>query len=142
MEKFSIQEYVRWSDVDYAGLICYGAYLRFFEMAETELFRATGMAYGEVFERFDIWLPRVQLHCDFHHPAYLDDLLKVSAYIGRLGNSSLTLNFEVHRLKDNQLMSEGRFIMVAVDRKSFQSKPLPKDLIAALAQHTIVPENS
>ena len=75
--KFTIQEYVRWSDVDFAGLICYGAYLRFFEFAETELFRAAGLAYGEVFERFDIWLPRVQLHCDFHSPALLDDLLSV-----------------------------------------------------------------
>ena len=32
---FLIQEYVRWSDVDYAGIIFYGAYVRFFEIAET-----------------------------------------------------------------------------------------------------------
>jgi acyl-CoA thioester hydrolase len=136
-EKFQIQEYVRWSDVDFAGLICYGAYLRFFEMAETELFRAVGMPYGEVFEKFDIWLPRVQLHCDFHHPALLDDLLRVSAYIGRVGNKSLTLNFEVNRVKDEQFMSEGRFIMVAVDRQSFKSVSLPAELISRLARYTV-----
>jgi len=39
---FSIEEYVRWSDVDRAGIIFYGAYVRFFEIAETELFRAAG----------------------------------------------------------------------------------------------------
>jgi YbgC/YbaW family acyl-CoA thioester hydrolase len=131
-EKFTIKEYVRWSDVDYAGLICYGAYLRFFEFAETELFRAVGLPYGEVFERFNIWLPRVQLHCDFHHPALLDDLLSVSAYIGRVGTKSLTLNFEVRRAKDELLLAEGRFIMVAVDRQSFKSVPLPEELIARL----------
>ena len=37
---FTIDEYVRWSDVDQAGIIFYGAYVRFFEIAETELFRA------------------------------------------------------------------------------------------------------
>ncbi len=133
-EKFSIQEYVRWSDVDYAGLICYGAYLRFFEMAETELFRAVGLAYGKVFEDYDLWLPRVQLHSDFHHPALLDDLLTVFAFIGRIGNKSLTLNFEVYRAKDEILLAEGRFIMVAVSRKDFKSIALPQSLIEKLAR--------
>jgi acyl-CoA thioesterase FadM len=40
----TIEEYVRWSDVDFAGILCYGAYLRFFEIAETELFRTAGLA--------------------------------------------------------------------------------------------------
>ncbi|MEW6734188.1 MAG: thioesterase family protein [Acidobacteriota bacterium] len=133
-EKFRIEEYVRWSDVDFAGLICYGSYLRFFEIAETELFRAAGLPYGEVFERFNIWLPRVQLHCDFHHPALLDDLLSVTAFIGRFGRKSLTLNFQVHRAKDSQLLAEGRFVMVAVDRKNFQSVPLPEELVASLSR--------
>ena len=30
---FLVHEYVRWSDVDYAGIIFYGAYVRFFEIA-------------------------------------------------------------------------------------------------------------
>ena len=31
---FIISEYVRWGDIDLAGIICYGAYLRFYELAE------------------------------------------------------------------------------------------------------------
>ena len=41
---YIIEEYVRWSDVDFAGIIFYGSYVRFFEIAETELFRACGLA--------------------------------------------------------------------------------------------------
>jgi YbgC/YbaW family acyl-CoA thioester hydrolase len=103
-------------------------------MAETELFRTVGLPYGKVFEDYDLWLPRVQLHCDFHHPALLDDLLTVSAFIGRIGNKSLTLNFEVYRAKDEILLSEGRFIMVAVSRKDFKSMALPQGLIEKLAR--------
>ena len=62
---FMVDERVRWSDVDYAGIIFYGAYFRFFELAEMELFREAGVPYSDVFERFDIWLPRVHLDCDF-----------------------------------------------------------------------------
>ena len=43
---FTIEERVRWGDVDAARIIFYGAYIRFFEIAETELFRAVGLPYG------------------------------------------------------------------------------------------------
>ena len=66
-ELFTIDEYVRWSDVDQAGIIFYGAYVRFFEIAETELFRSAGLSYGEVFDRIDVWLPRLHLH---HSPLF------------------------------------------------------------------------
>ena len=32
---YIIEEYVRWSDVDFAGIIFYGSYVRFFEITET-----------------------------------------------------------------------------------------------------------
>ena len=51
---FVIEEYVRWSDVDAAGIIFYGSYVRFIELAETELFRAAGLPYGEVFDRYGV----------------------------------------------------------------------------------------
>ena len=86
--RFTIEEHVRWSDTDRAGIIYYGQFLRFFEIAETELFRSVGLPYSEVFDRFDIWLPRVQIHFDFRKPLLLDDLIEVSAYVGRFGNKS------------------------------------------------------
>src|SRR5690606_1294188 len=80
---FIIDEHVRWSDVDAAGIIFYGSYIRFIELAETELFRAAGMPYGEVFDRYDVLLPRVQVHTEFHYPARLDDQLRMAVYYGK-----------------------------------------------------------
>ena len=81
--KYNIEERVRWGDVDAARIIFYGAYIRFFEIAETELFRAVGLPYGVAFDELDIWLPRVHLECDFHRAARLDDLLVVSVFVAR-----------------------------------------------------------
>ncbi len=94
-KKFTVQERVRWGDVDAARIIFYGAYIHLFEFAETELFRVVGLPYGVMFDELDIWLPRVHLECDFHHAAQLDDLLEVSAYVGSFGNKSMRINFEV-----------------------------------------------
>ena len=136
-EKFFIQEYVRWQDIDYAGAIFYGAYLRFFELAEMELFRSIGLPYGKVFEELDIWLPRVQVHCDFYHPAVLDDLLNISTFVGRIGSKSITLNFEVHRAKDNLFLASGHFVIVVVSRKDFKSIPLLPILTEKLSRFTL-----
>ncbi len=128
---FSVREFVRWGDVDKAGIICYGAYVRFFEIAETEIFRAIGYPYSILFDRFDFWLPRVQLHFDFRSPAFLDDLLEVSVWVENIGCSSLKLGFTVSKV-DGAITAEGHVIMVAIDRQTFRPVAIAPELLAAL----------
>ena len=140
MNKFSIEERVRWGDVDAAGIIFYGSYIRFFEIGETELFRAVGLPYGKVFEELNIWLPRVHLECDFHRAAQMDDLLQVSVYVGKIGHTSLRLNFEVRKKNDageieKDLMATAHFVLVSTDRKNLKPLPVPEELRHALATY-------
>ena len=78
---------VRWSDVDHAGIIYFGSYVRFFEIAETEMYRAMGLPYSEAFDVLDVFPVRAQFHCDFKAPAFLDDLLTCEIWITQIGNS-------------------------------------------------------
>jgi acyl-CoA thioesterase FadM len=113
--KYSIEERVRWGDVDAARIIFYGAYIRFFEFAETELFH---------------------LECDFRRAAQLDDLLEVSVYVGRVGTKSLRLNFEVRRKGAEEIVAEAHFVLVAVRRDTFETVALPAELKRRLAPYT------
>lgn len=134
--KFRIEDRVRWGDVDAARIIFYGAYIRFFEIAETELFRAVGLPYGDVFDELDVWLPRAHLECDFRQAAQLDDLLEVSVYVGRVGTKSLRLNFEVRRKGIEEIVAEAHFVLVAVRRGTFETVPVPEELKHRLAPYT------
>jgi acyl-CoA thioester hydrolase len=134
--KFSIEERVRWGDVDAARIIFYGAYIRFFEFAETELFRAVGLPYGVMFDELDVWLPRAHIECDFRRAAQLDDLLEVSVYVGRVGNKSLRLNFEVRRKGEDEMLAEAHFVLVAVRRDTFDTVTVPEELRRRLAPYT------
>lgn len=134
--KFSIEERVRWGDVDAARIIFYGAYIRFFEFAETELFRAVGLPYGVMFDELDVWLPRAHLECDFRRAAQLDDLLEVSVYVGRFGTKSMRLNFEVRRKDEEELIAEAHFVLVAVRRDTFETVNVPEELKRRLAPYT------
>jgi len=124
--KFSVSEYVRWEDIDAAGIINYQAYLRFFGLAEVELFRSCGLSYKTLIEDVGIWLPRVHVECDFFHPVTLDELLVVDAFFGHLGTSSIHLNFEVRRKGAPEgIVAKGKYILVSVKRGEFSPTPIP-----------------
>src|SRR6267154_1347284 len=140
-QKFTIEERVLWGDVDAARIIFYGSYIRFFEIAETELFRAAVVSYGKVFDELDIWLPRVHLECDFRRVAQLDDLLEVSVYVGNIGKTSLRLDFEVRRKEpdgavEEELIATAHFVLVAVRRDTLDPIPVPDELRRAFAPYT------
>jgi acyl-CoA thioester hydrolase len=135
-KKYTIEERVRWGDVDAARIIFYGAYIRFFEFAETELFRSVGLPYSVMFEELDVWLPRVHLECDFHRAAQLDDLLEVSAYVGKFGTKSMRLDFEVRRKGEDTIVADAHFVLVSVRRDTFETVPIPDELKERLAPYT------
>jgi YbgC/YbaW family acyl-CoA thioester hydrolase len=134
-KKFTIKERVRWGDVDAARIIFYGAYIRFFEYAETELFREVGLQYGVMFDELKIWLPRVHLECDFRRAAQLDDLLEVTVFVGRFGTKSMRLNFEVRRNGEETLIATAHFVLAAVNQDTFETVPIPAELRERLAPY-------
>src|SRR2546425_6713540 len=137
---FVIGEYVRWSDVDFAGIIFYGSYVRLFEIAETEMFRHCGLAYARMFDAYDIFLPRKAVHSEFYWPARLDDRLRIAAYVGKVGTRSLTLHFDVLRPDVSALGAAGWMVLGCVDRKRLKPTPLPARLISSLPPHTLSPQ--
>lgn len=130
---FVLAEYVRWGDIDLAGIICYGAYLRFSELAESEIFRAAGLPFSEMFERFDAWLPRKVMHADFYAPARLDDRLRVVTYFSKLGRTSLTINCDMMNADARLLHAATHQVLVCVSRRDFKKLPLPDAMRSALA---------
>ncbi len=137
MSRYSIEEYVRWEDIDAAGIINYQAYLRFFALAEAELLRSAGLNYRFLFESLGIWLPRVRVECNFFQPVKLDELLVVEAYFSRIGRTSIHLDFEVRRrespsprprLAAAKPVASGRYVLVCVRQKDFGPVPVPPEI--------------
>ncbi len=129
MSRYSVEEYVRWEDIDAAGIINYQAYLRFFGLAEAELFRSCGLSYRELFEEIGIWLPRVRVECNFLHPVRLDELLVVDAWFGKIGKTSIHLEFEVRRkASPDEIVATGKYILVSVKQGEFTPTPVPEEV--------------
>ena len=129
-----LQERVRWSDVDSSGIILWSAYTRLVEMAEMELFRAAGFPYGTLWDRLDIWLPRVQFHIDYRSPVRLDDLLDVEIWISRIGRSSIRFELAMKK-QDGGLAAEGYLVIVAISRTDGHAVDVPNALVEAMASY-------
>src|SRR3989442_9311641 len=138
-QPFVIEEYVRWSDVDFAGIIFYGSYVRLFEIAEAEMFRHCGLASARMFDAYDIFLPRKAVHSEFYWPARLDDRLRIAAYVGKVGTRSLTLHFDVLRPDVSALGAAGWVGPVCVHRERMEPTPPPAGLIPSLPPPTPSP---
>lgn len=128
----TVRERVRWSDVDAAGILCYGAYLRFFEIAETELFRTIGLSPAELAERHPVWLVRRRVECDFLSPVRLDEELSITAWVAEVGRTSIELRFEVLRSRDGAAAAHARYVLVAVDRQDLRPRNLSAELVRSL----------
>ncbi len=129
LARYRIEEYVRWEDIDAAGIINYQAYLRFFGLAEAELLRSAGLNYRFLIEVLGIWLPRVRVECNFYKPVKLDELLAVEAYFSKIGKTSVHLDFEVRRKSaPSALVASGRYILVCVRQGDFKPVSVPDEL--------------
>lgn len=133
MARFTITDRVRWSDCDPLGIIHYSAYLRLFEIAEHEMFRASGLPFETLRRQGGVWLPRKALQVEFHSPAEMDEALLVETWFGRVGETSLTMRFEVYRESDRAHRASGTLTVVCVNKETMGKYPIPDEVRERIA---------
>jgi acyl-CoA thioester hydrolase len=134
--RFEVRERVRWSDCDPFGIIYYGAYVRLFQVAEEELFRACGLPFAQLRMSLGVWIPRKALHAEFHSPAELDEEVAVQAWFARVGTTSITMQFEVYRASDRAHRATASLAVVSVDKATMTKKAIPEEVKQKLARYT------
>jgi YbgC/YbaW family acyl-CoA thioester hydrolase len=139
-EPFTIHERVRWIDCDAAHIIHYGAYIRFFEIAETEMYRSIGLPYSVAFNTLDCLPIRAAYHCEYRSPARLDDLMEIAVHVSHWGRTSYTLSFRFTRVETGELLADGYCRLVTVDRQNKRPVPIPDRLRHDLARYTVIDE--
>lgn len=118
---------VRFADIDAMGHVNNAVYLSYFEQARIALFDdIVGRAWDWEVQGF--LLARNEI--DYMHPVFLTDDVRIKIFCDNIGNSSLTLSYEVYRkgLKDesHSLCTKGKSIMVCFDYHKQQKIAVPE----------------
>jgi acyl-CoA thioester hydrolase len=115
---------VGFSDTDAQGIVYYGRYNPYFDLARVEYLRALGLLHhhgpGDFVMRANV--------VEYFAPAVFDDLIEVFARVSRLGTTSITYEFAAYREPDDVLMVTAHQTMVYVDLGERQKRPVPDEL--------------
>ena len=125
--KFDARTRVGFSDTDAQGIVYYGRYFPYIDLARVEYLRMLGLLGMEIGERGVEFVTRAGT-IEYHAPAVFDDELEVFIRIARIGRTSLTYEFAVYRAQDDLLMVTGRQTLVLVDLDERKPCEIPQEL--------------
>lgn len=134
---FAAAARVAFGDTDAQGVVYYGRYAPYFDIARVEYMRHLGhKAHGDtgpgefVMRHFDI---------DYHAPAQFDDLLEVFCRVSKIGTSSMAFEFAVTKAEEsgpnveNELLATSTQVMVYVDLEHRRPFAVPEIIRASVS---------
>jgi len=126
--RFSATVRVGFSDTDAQGIVYYGRYNPYFDLARVEYLRSLGLLRYEGEGEFVMRANDVE----YFAPARFDDELEIHVRVGRIGRTSITYEFAAHKLPEETLMVTAHQTLVYVDLAARAALPIPDGYKARL----------
>src|SRR6476659_10802910 len=116
---------VGFSDTDAQGVVYYGRYMPYFDLARTEYHRHLGrVRLGDV----DFAMRAVTV--EYVAGARFDDLLEVFVRVERIGTTSITYDHAAYRIDDDggdTLMATAKATLVCISLDERKAVPVPQE---------------
>ena len=120
--KYSALTRVGFSDTDAQGIVYYGRYLPYFDLARVEYHRHLGMLFeGTEEHQFVMRASTIE----YFAPARFDDLIEVFIRVSRIGRTSITYECAAYRVDDDVLMVTATQTLVLVDLDERRACEIP-----------------
>ncbi len=104
---------VRYDECDPMGFVHHSNFMKYFEIARTDLFRAAGGNYRD-FEATGLLVVVVRIDCRYHKPARYDDELEVCVRIERITEAKIEQSYRVER--GSELLVSASVTLAVIDR--------------------------
>ena len=105
MQPFYWNLRVYWEDTDAGGVVYHSQYLNFFERTRTEWLRSAGIEQTRLGIHEGIMFVVRSMNIEFVSPALLDDELRVSVALEKLGGATMALTQDMIRITDGTVIS-------------------------------------
>jgi len=125
---------VRYAETDGMRVVYHGNYLTYFEEARTNLFRTIGIVYSEI-EKTGVYLVVLEAQLKYRRSALYDDILHVKATLAELPSMKLTINYEITRNNENEILVTGQTLHAFTNASSGRPIRPPKQYIELMEKH-------
>jgi acyl-CoA thioester hydrolase len=117
---------VAFSDTDAQGVVYYGRYMPYFDLARNEYHRHLGrVRLGNV----DFAMRAISV--EYVAPARFDDLLEIFVRVERIGTTSITYDHAAYRIDDggsDTLMVTAKTTAVCISLDERRAVPVPQEI--------------
>jgi len=119
---------VAFSDTDAQGVVYYGRYMPYFDLARVEYHRHLGSPHLD-----DVDFAMRAIAVEYLAPARFDDLLEIFVRVERIGTTSITYDHAAYRLTDDdddedELMATAKATLVCIALDVRRAVPVPDAL--------------
>lgn len=130
-ETFDWPVRVYYEDTDAGGIVFYANYLKFFERARTEWLRASGISQQLMTAQYQAMFVVKSTTVDYHAPARLDDELKLTVMVERIGRASV--QFLQQAWCGERLLATGKIKVGCVGAVSLRPTAIPEEILRLIA---------
>lgn len=123
---------VRYAETDRMGVVYYGNYAQYFEIARTEAIRSLGVSYKEL-ENQGVMLPVLRLEIKYLKPAFYDELLSIKTVISEVPSTRITFEHEIYN-EAEELTTLGSVQLVFVDAETRKPRRAPDSVTEKLRE--------
>ena len=119
---FSTRTRVGFSDTDAQGIVYYGRYNPYFDLARVEYLRSLGLLRqrGEASE----FVMRAN-DVEYFAPARFDDELEIHIRVSKIGRTSMTYEFAAYKVPEGTLLVTAHQTLVFIDLQKRRPIPIP-----------------
>ncbi|HIJ22780.1 MAG: tol-pal system-associated acyl-CoA thioesterase [Gammaproteobacteria bacterium] len=130
---FSLRIY--YEDTDSGGVVYYANYLKYMERARTEWLRSLGFEQDRLIEEEGVIFAVRSVNIDYNAPARFNDQLEVVTSLHKVGRASLSLQQEIRRQGEEQLLCGATVRIASLDAQQFRPKPMPDRLYQTVKKY-------
>jgi len=123
---------VRWSECDMQGIAFNAVYMVWAEIAFQEHWRSMGLNIYELGEENTFDTVIVNSNINYKLSAKFDEILAILGKITKIGTSSFTMEFKIHK-QNGQLLTNIENTYVSYDRIKEKSIKIPEHIRKLLA---------
>lgn len=118
---------VRYAETDQMGVVYYGNYAMYFEVARVETMKALGVSYRAL-EESGVMLPVLEYKTKYIRPARYDDELIITTKIPEMPGTRIKFEYEI-KSPEGQLLNLGETTLVFVDMERNRPIQMPETLV-------------
>jgi acyl-CoA thioester hydrolase len=131
---------VRYSEVDFQGIVYFADCATYFDVGIHEFFRSLPYDYTAMRKATGADFNIVRSVVEYRRPLRFDEAFEVEVALGRIGRSSLTFTPAIWVAGEPEPRATGEVVWVHADQASMRALPLPEELLDLLQPRSGIPQ--